>query len=64
MGKSEKRQRTNLVAVRLLPLERELLKVAASREGVSLSGYLQRSAIREAQRLTPPWSAPEAEEVA
>jgi uncharacterized protein (DUF1778 family) len=52
--RSESRQRTVLVAVRLLPQERDVLAKTARSRGVTLSEFIRASAIRSA-------SAPAAE---
>jgi uncharacterized protein (DUF1778 family) len=52
--RSESRQRTALVAVRLLPQERDVLAKTARSRGVTLSEFIRASAIRSA-------SAPAAE---
>jgi uncharacterized protein (DUF1778 family) len=52
--RSESRQRTVLVAVRLLPQERDILAKTARSRGVTLSEFIRASAIRSA-------SAPAAE---
>jgi hypothetical protein len=44
--RSESRQRTALVAVRLLPQERDLLARTARSRGVTLSEYIRASAMR------------------
>ena len=49
-AKSEVRRRTVLVAVRLLPEERDILESAAEERGMSLSGFLRSSAIDGAAR--------------
>lgn len=43
--RSEQRQRTALVALRLLPEERDLLESAARSRGMSLSEFLRVSAM-------------------
>lgn len=52
--RSERRQRTALVALRLLPAEHELLTSAARAHGLSLSELLRESAMRAVagERLT------------
>jgi mobilization protein NikA len=52
--RSESRQRTALVAVRLLPQERDLLAKMARSRGITLSEFIRASAMRSA-------SAPAAE---
>jgi hypothetical protein len=52
--RSESRQRTALVAVRLLPQERDLLAKMAQSRGITLSEFIRASAMRSA-------SAPAAE---
>jgi Protein of unknown function (DUF1778) len=47
--RSEVRQRTELVALRLLPAERELLDRAALAQGVSLSRFIRASALAAAR---------------
>ncbi|MHA7703427.1 plasmid mobilization protein [Mycobacterium sp. ML4] len=47
---SERRQRTTVVAVRLLPTERAALQVVASQRGVSISELVRASALAEAQK--------------
>lgn len=42
MGKSEKRQRTKLVAVRFLPAEYERIKALADANNVSVSELIRR----------------------
>lgn len=44
--RSESRQRTSIVALRLLPGEREALDAAASAHNVSLSEFIRSSAMR------------------
>ena len=51
MSKSEQRQRTALVALRLTPVERDLLAGAARRRGWPLSKLIREAALRDA--LTP-----------
>lgn len=46
---SERRQRTALIAVRLLPAERDALQVVATRRGVSVSELVRASALAEAR---------------
>ena len=46
--RSESRQRTALVAVRLLPHERDMLAQSARSRGVTLSEFIRSSAIRTA----------------
>lgn len=46
---SERRQRTAVVVVRLLPAEREALQAAANQRGVSISELVRSSALAEAQ---------------
>lgn len=48
MGKSERRQRTQLVALRLTPVERDLLVMAARDRGVPLSQLIREAALRDA----------------
>ena len=48
---SERRQRTAVVAVRLLPAEREALQAVANRRGVSVSELVRASALAEAQSV-------------
>jgi Mobilization protein NikA len=43
--RSEQRQRTELVAVRLLPCEREQLAAAAARRGVGISTLIREAAL-------------------
>jgi hypothetical protein len=50
-GRSESRQRTALVAVRLLPSEREMLSETAKSRGVSLSEFIRSSAMQTASAL-------------
>ena len=45
--RSEQRQRTALVALRMLPSEREALDAAARQRGVSLSEFIRTSALAE-----------------
>jgi hypothetical protein len=45
--RSENRQRTRLVAIRLLPAEHRALSAAAAAAGVSLSELLRGAALRE-----------------
>jgi hypothetical protein len=52
--RSESRQRTALVAVRLLPAERDVLAKTARSRGITLSEFIRASAMRSA-------SAPAAE---
>jgi len=59
--RSESRQRTALVAVRLLPQERDVLAKTARSRGVTLSEFIRASAMRsasvpaaEAEALLPP----------
>jgi uncharacterized protein (DUF1778 family) len=47
--RSEVRQRTELVAVRLLPGEREVLKAAANDRNVSMSELIRVSALEAAR---------------
>ena len=49
--RSESRQRTALVAVRLLPCEREMLAETAKSHGVSLSEFIRSSAMQTAGAL-------------
>ena len=46
--RSESRQRTALVAVRLLPQERDVLAKAARSRGITLSEFIRASAMRSA----------------
>jgi mobilization protein NikA len=46
--RSESRQRTALVAVRLLPQERDVLAKTARSRGVTLSEFIRTSAMRSA----------------
>jgi uncharacterized protein (DUF1778 family) len=46
--RSESRQRTALVAVRLLPQERDMLAQSARSRGVTLSEFIRCSAMRTA----------------
>jgi uncharacterized protein (DUF1778 family) len=46
--RSESRQRTALVAVRLLPEERDMLAQSARSRGVTLSEFIRASAVRTA----------------
>lgn len=48
---SERRQRTSVVAVRLLPTERAALQAVASQRGVSISELVRASALAEAQSV-------------
>lgn len=48
--RSEKRQRTALVALRMLPAERDALHAAAKRRGVSISELVRSSVLAE---ITP-----------
>lgn len=48
---SERRQRTTVVAVRLLPTERAALQAVASQRGVSISELVRASALMEAQAV-------------
>lgn len=48
---SERRQRTAVVAVRLLPTERAALQAVASQRGVSISELVRASALTEAQAV-------------
>jgi uncharacterized protein (DUF1778 family) len=52
--RSERRQRTSLVALRLLPEERETLERAARDRGVSLSELLRQSALKVAGQYAVP----------
>ncbi|WP_371454765.1 hypothetical protein [Mycobacterium sp. GA-1841] len=45
--KSEQRQRTALVALRMLPAERDALSAAAKRRGVSVSELIRASVLAE-----------------
>ena len=47
--RSEARQRTELVALRLLPGERETLRMAAQARNVSLSELIRSSALKAAE---------------
>jgi uncharacterized protein (DUF1778 family) len=49
VGRSESRQRTNMVALRLLPAERSELVAAAEERGVSLSELLRGAALDRAR---------------
>jgi uncharacterized protein (DUF1778 family) len=49
--RSESRQRTALVAVRLLPHERDMLSETARSRGVTLSEFIRSSAMRTAGAL-------------
>jgi mobilization protein NikA len=46
--RSESRQRTALVAVRLLPQERDMLAKTAQSRGITLSEFIRTSAMRSA----------------
>lgn len=46
--RSESRQRTALVAVRLLPRERDVLAKIAQSRGITLSEFIRASALRSA----------------
>jgi hypothetical protein len=46
--RSESRQRTALVAVRLLPQERDVLAKTARSRGITLSEFIRASALRSA----------------
>lgn len=48
--RSERRQRTCLIAVRLLPTEKDALRAAAERHGLSVSDFVRRAALIDAQR--------------
>lgn len=48
---SEQRQRTSVIAVRLLPTERAALQAAANQRGVSISELVRASALTEAQAV-------------
>ena len=52
--RSESRQRTALVAVRLLPQERDVLAKTARSRGITLSEFIRASAMRSASAM---WSA-------
>jgi hypothetical protein len=52
--RSESRQRTALVAVRLLPQERDMLARSARSRGVTLSEFIRSSAIRTAGAAAEP----------
>ncbi|WP_413784831.1 plasmid mobilization protein [Mycolicibacterium elephantis] len=45
---SERRQRTQLVALRLTPVERDLLVMAARDRGIPLSQLIREAALRDA----------------
>ena len=47
--RSESRQRTALVAVRLLPAERDVLAKSARSRGITLSEFIRASAMRSAR---------------
>jgi len=47
--RSESRQRTALVAVRLLPAERDVLAKTARSRGITLSEFIRASAMRSAR---------------
>lgn len=51
-ARSEKRQRTFLVATRLLADENERINVAAAACGLSLSAFLREAALREAASVS------------
>jgi uncharacterized protein (DUF1778 family) len=51
--RSESRKRTALVAVRLLPAEREALSAVAQSSGMSLSEFIRSSAMRTAALRRP-----------
>ncbi len=51
--RSESRQRTALVAVRLLPQERDMLAESARSRGVTLSEFIRASAMRTARTPAP-----------
>jgi len=46
---SEQRQRTHLVALRMLPTERAALEAAAREHNVSLSEFIRHSALQAAK---------------
>jgi uncharacterized protein (DUF1778 family) len=48
-SRSESRQRTALVAVRLLPQERDMIAQSARSRGVTLSEFIRASAVRTAE---------------
>lgn len=52
MPRSERRQRTALVALRLTPIERDILYTAAMKRGISLSRLIREAALREAVNPT------------
>ena len=47
--RSESRQRTAMVAVRLLPAERDVLAKSARSRGITLSEFIRASAMRSAR---------------
>jgi hypothetical protein len=51
--RSESRQRTALVAVRLLPQERDVLAKTARSRGITLSEFIRTSAMRSASVPSP-----------
>jgi hypothetical protein len=55
--RSESRQRTALVAVRLLPAERDVLAETARSRGITLSELIRASAMRAASAPTDAGSA-------
>jgi len=57
--RSESRQRTALVAVRLLPQERDVLAKTARSRGITLSEFIRASAMRSAGAMRSA-SAPDA----
>jgi hypothetical protein len=52
--RSESRQRTSLVAVRLLPQERDVLTESARSRGVTLSEFIRASAMGRAGIISAP----------
>lgn len=54
--RSERRQRTELVALRLLPEERALLADVAKERGISLSELIRTSAIEHATAGQPTYA--------
>jgi hypothetical protein len=50
--RSEQRQRTELVAVRLLPTERQQLVAAATAQGVGISTLLREAGLAKARGLS------------
>lgn len=55
---SENRQRTQLIAIRVLPAERAVLVAAAAARGVSLSQLIRTAALAVATHTSggPPWT--------